>query len=45
MRTGACSTGRREIKSTATTFTENVSYGYPGGMNVKPINSVILRPH
>ncbi len=54
---GQCSTGRREIKSTApfglwvwgwgtpetSTFTENVSYGYPGGMNVKPINSVILK--
>ncbi len=23
-------------------FTANVSYGYPGGMNVQPINSVIL---
>lgn len=23
-------------------FTANVSYGYPGGMNVKPINSVIF---
>ncbi len=54
---GQCSTGRREIKSTApfglwvwgwgtpetSNFTENVSYGYPGGMNVKPINSVILK--
>lgn len=26
-----------------TTFTANVSYGYPGGMNVVPINDVILR--
>lgn len=26
-----------------TSFTENVSYGYPGGMNVTPINSVILK--
>jgi len=26
------------------TFTANVSYGYPGGMNVTPINDVILRP-
>jgi hypothetical protein len=25
-----------------TTFTANVSYGYPAGMNVKPINSVIF---
>jgi hypothetical protein len=25
------------------TFTANVSYGYPGGMNVTPINDVILR--
>ena len=25
-----------------TTFTANVSYGYPGGMNVQPINSVIF---
>jgi hypothetical protein len=24
------------------TFTENVSYGYPGGMNVAPINAVIF---
>jgi hypothetical protein len=24
------------------TFTENVSYGYPGGMNVSPINTVIF---
>ncbi|MEO8705926.1 MAG: hypothetical protein ABI867_38195 [Kofleriaceae bacterium] len=24
------------------TFTANVSYGYPGGMNVKPINDVVL---
>lgn len=24
------------------TFTENVSYGYPGGMNVAPINTVIF---
>jgi len=23
-------------------FTENVSYGYPGGMNVSPINNVVL---
>ncbi len=53
---GACSTGRREVRSDApfglqvwgwgtpntSNFTANVSYGYPGGMNVKPINSVIL---
>ena len=25
-------------------FTANVSYGYPGGMNVTPINNVILKP-
>ena len=25
-----------------TTFTQNVSYGYPGGMNVAPINTVIF---
>jgi hypothetical protein len=24
------------------TFTENVSYGYPGGMNVAPINTIIF---
>ena len=54
---GACSTGRREIKSDApfglwvwgwgtpmtSTFTANVSYGYPAGMNVTPINDVILK--
>jgi hypothetical protein len=51
---GACSTGRRELASTApfgvwvwgwgssATGTQNVSYGYPGGMNVQPINNVIL---
>jgi hypothetical protein len=27
-----------------TTFTCNVSYSYPGGMNVQPINSVIIPP-
>jgi hypothetical protein len=27
-----------------TTFTSNVSYGYPGGMNVQPINDVVLDP-
>ena len=26
------------------TFTSNVSYGYPGGMNVIPINDVIIPP-
>jgi hypothetical protein len=52
---GACSTGRHEITSTApfglwvwgwgtpTTATDNVSYGYPGGMNVAPINTVIVK--
>jgi hypothetical protein len=25
-------------------FTANVSYSYPGGMNVQPINSVIVPP-
>jgi hypothetical protein len=24
-------------------FTQNVSYGYPGGMNVAPINDIIFR--
>ena len=23
-------------------FTENVSYGYPGGMNVQPINQIVI---
>ena len=27
-----------------TTFTSNVSYGYPAGMNVQPINDVVLDP-
>lgn len=26
------------------TFTANVSYGYPGGMNVQPINEVVIPP-
>jgi hypothetical protein len=26
-----------------TTFTENVSYGYPGGMSVAPINTVVIQ--
>jgi hypothetical protein len=26
------------------TFTSNVSYGYPGGMNVQPINKVVIPP-
>ena len=25
-------------------FTANVSYGYPGGMNVQPINTVVIPP-
>jgi len=27
-----------------TIFTSNVSYGYPGGMNVQPINTVVIPP-
>ncbi|MEM1031418.1 MAG: IgGFc-binding protein [Myxococcota bacterium] len=27
-----------------TDFTRNVSYGYPGGMNVQPINTVVVPP-
>ena len=27
-----------------TQFTANVSYGYPGGMNVLPINQVVIQP-
>jgi hypothetical protein len=27
-----------------TSFTANVSYSYPGGMNVQPINSVVIPP-
>ncbi|MBW2453941.1 MAG: IgGFc-binding protein [Deltaproteobacteria bacterium] len=26
------------------TFTQNVSYGYPAGMNVQPINTVVIPP-
>ncbi|RLB54722.1 MAG: hypothetical protein DRI90_19985, partial [Deltaproteobacteria bacterium] len=26
------------------TFTSNVSYGYPAGMNVQPINTVVIPP-
>jgi hypothetical protein len=26
------------------TFTQNVSYSYPGGMNVQPINTVVVPP-
>jgi hypothetical protein len=25
-------------------FTQNVSYSYPGGMNVQPINVVVIPP-
>ena len=28
-----------------TIFTANVSYGYPGGMNVQPINEVVIPPN
>ena len=27
-----------------TSFTKNVSYGYPAGMDVKPINQVFIPP-
>jgi hypothetical protein len=27
---------------TTTSFTANVSYGYPGGMNVQPLNNVVI---
>jgi hypothetical protein len=29
---------------TGSLFTSNVSYGYPGGMNVQPINKVVIPP-
>jgi hypothetical protein len=55
---GGCSTGRREMVSTApfglwvwgwgtpttTAFTKNVSYGYPAGLDLKPINTVYIPP-
>lgn len=53
---GACSTGVHQIESdapfglwiwgwtTRPTSTGAASYGFPGGMDVKPINSVVLRP-
>jgi hypothetical protein len=30
--------------SSAVGFTCNVSYGYPAGMNVQPINQVVILP-
>jgi len=29
---------------TGAVFTQNVSYGYPGGMNVQPINEIVIPP-
>jgi hypothetical protein len=31
------------VCGTGQVFTANVSYGYPGGMNVAPINSVVIQ--
>ncbi len=53
---GNCSNGRHEMSSdapfglsvwgwgTPNTSTGNVSYAYPGGMNIQPINTVVVPP-
>jgi hypothetical protein len=47
---GNCSTGRHQIQSMSPFglwvwgWADAVSYGYPGGMNVQPINQVVIPP-
>ena len=37
-------TGSGDVGDGSGIFTANVSYGYPAGMNVHPINQVVVAP-